>query len=117
MKIIPADANVQDVLFEKEFAKVVILAEKPGVVIGKTGENLREIKQQTLWSPEIQRVQIFKSQIVNKAREIVHEESAYRKQILNKIGEKIQMSKGSKEGWVRMIALGAFREVGRSCVF
>lgn len=117
MKIIPQEANVQDILFEKEFAKVVILAEKPGMVIGKTGETLREIKQQTLWSPEIQRIPIFKSLIVNKAREIVHEEASYRKQFLNKIGEKIQMSKGSKEGWVRITALGAFREVGRSCVF
>jgi len=59
----------------------------------------------------------YVSKIVNKAREIVHEEAKYRQQFLNRIGEKIQLKKGSKEGWVRFSALGGFSEVGRSCVF
>lgn len=116
-KIVPAEAEISDILFEPEFSKVIILAQKPGVVIGKAGETLAEIKKQTLWSPEIQRVPIFKSAIVNKGREIVHEEAKYRKSFLNKIGEKIRMQKGSKEGWVRLSTLGAFREIGRSCLF
>lgn len=117
MQIVPKEAEIQDILFEPEFGRVLILAQKPGIVIGKTGETLREIKQQTFWSPEIQRMPAYVSKIVNKAREIVHEEAKYRQQFLNKIGEKIQLKKGSKEGWVRFSALGGFSEVGRSCVF
>lgn len=117
LHIVPKEAEIQDILFEPEFGRVVILAQKPGIVIGKTGETLREIKQQTFWSPEIQRMPAYVSKIVNKAREIVHEEAKYRQQFLNRIGEKIQLKKGSKEGWVRFSALGGFSEVGRSCVF
>ncbi len=116
-RIVPKEAEIQDILFEPEFGKVVILAQKPGIVIGKTGETLREIKRETFWNPEIQRMPGFRSKIVNKAREIVHEEAKYRQQFLNKIGQKIQLKKGSKEGWVRFSALGSFGEVGRSCIF
>ena len=115
-KIIPKEAEVNEILFEPEFGRVLIFAKKPGLVIGKNGETLREIKAKTFWGPEIRRVPTYSSDIVNKAREIVHEEASYRKQFLNRIGQKIQLSKGSKEGWVRISALGSFREVGRSCI-
>ncbi len=115
-EIIPKEAEVNDIIFEPEFGRVLIFAKKPGLVIGKNGETLREIKSKTFWGPEIRRIPTYSSDIVNKAREIVHEEAAYRKQFLNRIGEKIQLSKGSKEGWVRISALGSFREVGRSCI-
>ena len=116
LELVPDEANIKDILFEPEFGKVIILAQKPGIVIGKVGETLREIKRKTFWSPEIQRVPLFVSNIVNRAREIVHEEAKYRKSFLNKIGENIQLKKGSKEGWVRISLLGGFREVGRSCI-
>ncbi len=115
-EIIPKEAEVGDIIFEPEFGRVLIFAKKPGLVIGKNGDTLREIKSKTFWGPEIRRIPTYSSDIVNKAREIVHEEAAYRKQFLNRIGEKIQLSKGSKEGWVRISALGSFREVGRSCI-
>ncbi|MCK4967584.1 MAG: beta-CASP ribonuclease aCPSF1, partial [Candidatus Aenigmarchaeota archaeon] len=98
-KLLPKEAEVSDIIFEPEFGRVLIFAKKLGLVIGKNGETLREIKAKTFWGPEIRRVPIYSSNIVNKAREIVHEEAAYRKQFLNRIGEKIQLSKGSKEGW------------------
>ncbi|MBU4300695.1 MAG: beta-CASP ribonuclease aCPSF1 [Nanoarchaeota archaeon] len=116
-ELVPKEAAVEKIEFEPEFGKVIIYAQKPGVVIGKAGETLRAIKEQTVWSPEIQRVPLFVSNIVNKAREIVHEEAKYRRKFLTKIGEKIQLKKGAKEGWVRLSFLGGFREVGRSCLF
>lgn len=116
MEIVPKEAGVGQIVFEPEFSKVIIYAQKPGLVIGKAGETLRAIKEETVWSPELQRVPLFLSNIVNKAREIVHEEAKYRRKFLNRIGEKIQLKKGSKEGWVRVSFLGGFREVGRSCL-
>ncbi len=115
-RIVSKEAGIKKILFEPEFSKVTIYASKPGVVIGKAGETLKKIKNETLWSPQIMRVPLIKSDIVSKAREIVHEEAKYRQQFLNRIGEKIRLSKGSKEGWVRLSSLGGFREVGRSCL-
>src|SRR3989338_1068609 len=39
-KTVPEETGVRDIYFEPEFARVVIHAEKPGLVIGKSGERL-----------------------------------------------------------------------------
>jgi len=115
-EIVPKEAELKDIWFEPEFGRVIIFAGKPGIAIGKVGETLRAIKAATFWSPRIERVPLFASEIVNRAREIVHQEASYRLKFLNRIGEKIQLKKGAKEGWVRVSFLGAAREIGRSCL-
>ncbi len=114
-KIIPADAGVKDIYFEPEFAKVVIHAEKPGLVIGKAGETLLAIKEKTLWTPDIKRAPVIDSEIIRSIRKMRHKEAGYRKKFLNNLGEKIYSESKDVE-WIRVTALGAFREVGRSCV-
>lgn len=115
-RLVSDEAEIQDIIFEPEFSKVIIYAKKPGLVIGKYGSILNKIKEETGWSPETRRVPLIQSDIVNKAREIVHTNSKYRQTFLNRIGEKIQFKKGSKDGWVRLSFLGSGREVGRSCI-
>ncbi len=116
MEIVPKEAEIKDIKFEPEFSKVLIFAKKPGLVIGKNGETLRKIKEAVGWSPEVLRVPLYHSPIVEKAREILHEEAKYRVKFLNKIGEMIKFKKGSKKGWVRVSFLGSAGEVGRSCI-
>ena len=114
---VPEEAGVKEILFEPDFGKVLIFAKKPGLVIGKDGEILNNIRSKIKWAVEIHRVPTIDSHIVNKAREIVHSEAKYRKSFLNKIGSKIQLEKGSsREGWARLSFLGASREVGRSAI-
>ncbi|MEA3229374.1 MAG: beta-CASP ribonuclease aCPSF1 [archaeon] len=115
-KIAPKEAEVGKILFEPEFSRVIIYAKKPGLIIGKQGATLKQIKQDTCWSPVIRRIPLISSKIVDKAREIVHAESKYRQRFLNRIGEQIRLDKGSKEGWVRVSFLGSAREVGRSAI-
>lgn len=116
MQIVPKDAEVQEIVFEPEFSRVVIYTKKPGLVVGKHGSTLRQIKEAVCWSPETRRIPLIKSDIVNKAREIVHKEAKYRQRFLNKIGEQIEIKKGAKDGWVRLSFLGSAREVGRSAI-
>src|SRR3989338_4293824 len=52
-EVVPKDAVIKDIYFEPEFSKVVIHSEKPGLVIGKSGETLLMIKEKTFWTPEI----------------------------------------------------------------
>ena len=47
-KLIPKDAGLGNVLFDPQRSIVMIEAEKPGLVIGKQGSILREIKSKTL---------------------------------------------------------------------
>src|SRR3972149_8023689 len=114
-KLVPQEAGVKDIYFEPEFAKVVIHAEKPGLVIGKSGETLLSIKEKTLWTPDIKRAPVIDSEIIKSVRKMLHRDAAYRKKFLNNLGTKIYSS-GQATEWVRITALGAFREVGRSCV-
>lgn len=114
-KIVPEEAGVKDIYFEPEFAKVVIHAEKPGLVIGKSGETLIAIKEKTLWTPDIKRAPVIDSEIIRSIRKMLHREAGYRKKFLNNLGTKIY-SAGKDTEWVRLTCLGAFREVGRSCM-
>jgi len=114
-KLVPKEAGVKDVYFEPEFAKVVIHAEKPGLVIGKNGETLLEIKKKTFWTPDIKRAPVIDSEIIRSVRKMLHKEVDYRKKFLNKLGEKIY-TPGKEVEWIRITALGGFREVGRSCM-
>ena len=114
-KTVPKDAIIKDIYFEPEFAKVVIHAEKPGLVIGKSGETLGMIKDKTFWTPDIKRAPVIDSEIIRSIRKMLHNEAGYRKKFLNKLGEKIY-SESKEIEWIRVTALGGFREVGRSCI-
>lgn len=114
-KTVPAEAGVKDIYFEPEFAKVVIHAEKPGLVIGKSGETLSAIKKKTFWTPEIKRAPVIDSELIKNMRKMLHREAGYRKKFLNDLGQKIY-TKGKDVEWIRLTTLGGFREVGRSCI-
>jgi KH/beta-lactamase-domain protein len=114
-KTVPQEAGIKDIYFEPEFAKVVIHAEKPGLVIGKNGETLLNIKTRTFWTPDIKRAPVIDSEIIRSVRKMLHKEVDYRKKFMDGLGKKIY-SQGKEVEWIRVTALGGFREVGRSCI-
>jgi hypothetical protein len=115
-EIVPEDAKIRDIYFEPERSLVIIAAEKPGLVIGRSGETFRRIRSETFWVPRIERVPSIKSDIIEGIRKVIHTEVKFRKEFLNKIGENIFSERKTNRDWVRVIALGGFREVGRSCM-
>ncbi len=46
---VPKEAGIKYIVFEPAFGRVVIEAEKPGLVIGKGGETIIEIKKKIFW--------------------------------------------------------------------
>ncbi len=116
LQIVPAEAKVRNVYFEPERSLVIISAEKPGLVIGRGGETFRQIRNETFWVPRIERVPAIESNIVESIRKVVHAEVKFRKEFLNKIGENIFGEKKASRDWIRIIGLGGWREVGRSCL-
>jgi len=121
MDIVPKDAGIKAVYFEPEMGKVVIEAQKPGLVIGKGGETFKRIKKETYWLPKIERAPAIDSDVVRAVRNFLHSEIDYRKKFLNKVGMKINTpvteELDKRDEWVRVSALGGFRQVGRSAVF
>jgi len=116
-EIIPEEAEITNLLFDFHRSIVVIEAKKPGMVIGKQGSILEEIKKETLWIPQIQRSPAIKSQITENIREVLYANNNYRRKFLNNIGKKIyeEWNPEKSEEWVRIAVLGGGRQVGRSC--
>jgi KH/beta-lactamase-domain protein len=115
-RIVPEDAKIREIYFEPERGVVIIAAEKPGLVIGRGGETFRHIRAETYWVPRIERVPSIKSDVIEGVRKMLHKEVKFRKKFLNTIGENIFTERITNRDWIRIIALGGFREVGRSCL-
>jgi hypothetical protein len=117
VSFIPSDAEVADIWFDVKRSIVLIEADKPGLVIGKGGEIMRRIREETLWIPKVRRSPAIKSDLVRAIRATLFKNSEYRRNFLNKIGKKVY-SKWSRNQkyWIRMSCLGGFREVGRSAI-
>jgi hypothetical protein len=116
-EIIPKEAEITQVIFDVQRSIVVIEAKKPGMVIGKAGAILQEIKQKTMWIPQVQRSPAIPSKITENIRAVLYENNSYRKRFLNSIGKKIyrEWNPEKIEEWVRLSFLGCGRQVGRSC--
>jgi len=113
------EANVTNITFDPKRSRLIIEAEKPGLVIGKSGELLKEIKKKTLWTPLVKRTPAIKSILMENIRQLLYDESDYRRKFLNNVGKRIYNGwvRGKKDDWVRVSFLGGAREVGRSCLF
>ncbi|MEM3400226.1 MAG: beta-CASP ribonuclease aCPSF1 [Candidatus Micrarchaeia archaeon] len=114
-ELVPADAGISEVKFSPEFCEVIIEALKPGLVIGKNGATLKSIVLSTGWTPKVLRTPTIPSNSIKGVRASLLKEAAYRKKFLTTIGKKIMQPLG-KSDWVKLTALGGFREVGRTCM-
>lgn len=117
-KIVPNDAEITNIIFDFHRSIVIIEAKRPGMVIGKQGSILDQIKKETLWTPQIQRSPAIKSQITENIREVLYANNNYRRKFLNEIGQKIykEWNPEKVEEWIRLTFLGSARQVGRSCM-
>jgi len=118
-KILPEEAGVTNIIFDAHRSMVIIEADKPGLVIGKGGELLKQIKEETIWVPLIKRTPAIRSKLIENIRQVLYDYSGYRRKFLNKVGERVYggWTKEKKQEWVRLSFLGGGRQVGRSCLF
>src|SRR6056297_2567192 len=117
-KLIPKDAGADEFIFDPPRSEVVIHADKPGVIIGKRGEGLRELREKTYWVPLVKRNPPIKSKLIEGIRSVLYENADYRKKFLNKVGHKVYDGwlRDKEHEWVRVSYLGGARQVGRSCL-
>ena len=117
-EIVPEEAEIVNILFDYYRSIVLIEAKKPGMVIGKQGSILEQIRKETLWTPQVQRSPAIKSKITDNVREVLYAHNNYRRRFLNSIGKKIydEWNSEKEEIWVRLTFLGGARQVGRSAL-
>ncbi|VVB83952.1 Ribonuclease J [uncultured archaeon] len=117
-KIVPAEAEITNIIFDVQRSVVIVEAKKPGMVIGKQGSILDEIRNTTFWAAQVQRSPTIKSNITDNIREVLYANNNYRRKFLNSIGQKIykEWNPEKVDEWVRLTFLGGGRQVGRSCI-
>jgi KH/beta-lactamase-domain protein len=115
---VPEDAEVTNILFDPQRGIVVIEAKRPGLVIGKEGSILKDVKNQSFWIPQIQRSPAIQSKITESIRAVLYANNNTRKRFLNSVGKKIykEWNPDKTEEWIRVTFLGGGRQVGRSCI-
>src|SRR3989338_7029083 len=116
-ELVPEDSGGADILFDTQRSVLVIEAKRPGLVIGKSGSILKEIKERSFWIPQIQRSPAIRSKITESIRAVLYQNNNTRKRFLNSVGKKIykEWNPEKVEEWIRITVLGAGRQVGRSC--
>ncbi len=112
-ELVPAEAEITSIEFDEPRGEVIVEAQKPGLVIGRNGTTLREITRQTFWRPNVQRTPPIESKLIKFIRHIVQSEADARNTALREIGRRIHRQTILNNGWIRLTALGGFREVGR----
>lgn len=117
-ELIPEEAGVEAIDFNPSFNEVVIQALKPGLVIGKRGCVLKKIILETGWSPRVLRSPTIPSEVEKAIRGSLLKGAPERKKFLDALGKKMLLVKEEDKAceWVKVTALGGFKEVGRSCL-
>jgi len=112
-ELVPEDAGITLLRFLPEMSEVYIESLKPGLVIGKGGQTLKNIFLKTKWAPVTQRMPTMPSTTIKGVRDSIIANINYRKKFLLDLGKKI-CTDHPKIEWVRTVGLGGYREVGRS---
>ncbi|HET6404607.1 MAG TPA: beta-CASP ribonuclease aCPSF1 [Candidatus Thermoplasmatota archaeon] len=113
--LVPAEAEITELYFEPDIGEVIIEARKPGLVIGRHGTTLNDIKKAIGWAPKVIRTPPIPSKNVKEIRQFLRTVAEERKEILHRVGRRIYRGGVKEDQWVRWTSLGGYREVGRSC--
>ncbi|MHA1804372.1 MAG: beta-CASP ribonuclease aCPSF1 [Promethearchaeota archaeon] len=114
--LVGEEAEISAIEFDHTRGEVIIESGKPGIVIGKKGINLKEIRNNTFWQPKTIRTPPLESKTITLIRGMLTNERKTQRDILLRIGKRIHRPILFKDLTIRLTTLGGFREVGRSCV-
>ena len=116
-ELVPEDAEISSIHFDDSRGEVIIEAQKPGLVIGRSGTTLREITRHTFWRPNVMRTPPIESKLIKQIRYIIQSEASRRNKAFREIGKRIHRQALVENGWIRLTGLGGFKEVGRQSMF
>lgn len=113
-ELVGKEGEITLIDFDDIVGEVIIESLKPGVIIGKSGEMLRNIISRTFWRPKVMRTPPIESRVIKSIRHILQENSQRRLEILRNVGKRIHRPLIFRDDTIRVTALGGYAEVGRS---
>ena len=88
-ELVPKEAGITNLYFQPDVGEVIIEAMKPGIVIGKKGALLNQIKREINWTPKVVRTPPIQSKTIHDIRAFLRMASEERKAILKRIGRRL----------------------------
>ncbi len=113
-QIIPSDAKVRKVWLDPALSQVILECDDPSTAVGRKGSNIRALRDEIGWLVDVVRAPAIESRTQHDIRRYRKELADERKSLLRKFGTRIYRTQRPGEPWVRVTALGSYREVGRA---
>src|SRR2546428_12882084 len=107
-EVIPPEAQITGIYFETETGEVTIEALSPGMVIGRHGSILNEVKKKIGWAPKVVRTPPIPSKTVEEIRQYLRTINDERQAFLKQVGRRLAREVPAGEAYVRITALGGF---------
>ena len=118
LEIAPKDAGIDPngIYFDEVSGEVWVKVQKPGALVGRGSVMRHYILAETGWRVIPQRASPLESKALREVMGNLLSQGAYRLEFLRALGERIHRDVIFKNNYVRITALGGFREVGRSSI-
>jgi len=113
-QIIPSDAEVRKIWLDPALSQVILECDDPSTAVGRKGSNIRALRDEIGWLVDVVRAPAIESRTQHDIRRYRKELADERKSLLRKFGTRIYRTQRPGEPWVRVTALGSYREVGRA---
>ena len=113
-QIIPSDAEVRKIWLDPALSQVILECDDPSTAVGRKGSNIRALRDEVGWLVDVVRAPAIESRTQHDIRRYRKELADERKSLLRKFGTRIYRTQRPGEPWVRVTALGSYREVGRA---
>ncbi len=113
-RLVPPEADIQGIYFEPETGEVAVEVMNPGPAIGMGGSKIQEVRSRIGWNPAVLRSPPIPSKTVSEVRTHLRNSFDERRAFLKRVGAQIWRPPTAGEPWTRAVALGGYREVGRS---
>ncbi|MBR5999582.1 MAG: beta-CASP ribonuclease aCPSF1 [Candidatus Methanomethylophilaceae archaeon] len=109
------DVDIAGFYFDFDTGVVTVEADNPGAITGKGGQMLNDIRKETGWNIQPVRAPPIRSKTISDVRGYMRYSREERQAILKRVAKRIaRPMRENYEPFVRVTALGGFRQVGRS---
>ena len=113
-RLIPPTAEVRNVWLDPALNEIILECDAPAAAVGPKGANIRALRDEVGWLVKVERAPARESRTQHDIRRYRKENAEERRSLLRKFGTRIYRQQRPGEPWVRVTALGSYREVGRA---
>tara|TARA_B100000700_G_scaffold126414_1_gene141495 strand:+ start:5704 stop:7620 length:1917 start_codon:yes stop_codon:yes gene_type:complete len=114
LKFIPDEAKLRKTWLDPAICQVILECDDPSAAVGPKGSNIKSLRDEIGWLVDVVRAPAIESRTQHDIRRYRKEMAEDRKSLMRKFGTRIYRPPRPGEPWVRVTALGSYREVGRA---